>query len=115
MNNEYSIPSSLKESVSKVSEYVRHIDLNGYCQIKGDLRDCLNDDDIKSMLTNTIATHFEQRIEHEPNISEIEEKWEAINLLDQYYLDNEQFSLTLFKVMDYVLKDIHSQNPQSNK
>ena len=114
MNNEYAIPSSLTKSVSKVSEYVRKIDLNGYCQIEGDLRDCLNDDDIKSMLTNTIKTFFEQRIENETNISEIEDKWRAINRLDCYanYFDNESFSLTLFEVMNFVLKDIH---PDTNK
>lgn len=113
MNNEYAIPSSLTKSVSKVSEYVRKIDLNGYCQIEGDLRDCLNDDDIKSMLLNTIKTYFEQRIEHETDISDIEDKWGAIDRLDRaYYFDNESFSLTLFEVMNFVLKDIH---PDTNK
>lgn len=113
MNNEYTIPSSLKESIAKVSEYVRHIDLNGYCEVECGLNDCLNDDDVKSLLTRIIKTFFEQRLENENDITDIEDKWGAIDRLDRaYYFSNETFALTLPEVMDYVLKDIH---PEDNK
>ena len=104
-------------AIETVRSYLHSVDRNGESMLDGDLRDCLSDADVQSLLITVLVSRFIVDIvdnsgtSHDPlHIENLEDREQVIQTLDRVGIARPANFASFFPLaFNYALKNVHNE------